>query len=254
MICKGCGINVDDGSAKCPYCGTVIANSFAAQNARQGAQSAVRVSASGVDVFEKSIRGIIEIEAECNNGRSAGSGFLISKNGYALTNTHVVVDEDNKPCKNIKVSLNGVTVKADVIEIGDNKGGNGNGIDLAVIMLSQLPAGSIPLQFEDSSKVRTGETVFAIGNSKGEGTCITRGIVSDRNREFYGKYYIMTDCAINPGNSGGPLLNESGKVIGVNTVVRVDPVMEQLGVTLMMDGMKYAIPSNDAAMFARRYL
>ena len=250
MKCKGCGMEVNSASGVCPYCGSAIAVAFTAQGAQSSAVQPARASADGVDVFDKSISGVLEVYTE----HGSGSGFLISKSGYALTNTHVIVDDKNRPCKKIVVSLNDVRVNAKIIEMGDDKGGSGNGIDLAVLKLEQIPAGATPLQFDDSSKVRNGETVYAIGNSRGDGTCITSGIVSDRMRQFGKKCYIMTDCAINPGNSGGPLLNAKGKVIGVNTQVRVDEKYASLGLTIMTDGMKYSIPSNAAEKFAEKYI
>lgn len=242
MRCNGCGMEFTDARGVCPYCGSVNQSGFEEQKSVKRSfelDSVVDARADGVGVFDKCIHGILEISTEI----SRGSGFLISSDGYALTNTHVVVNDKNKPCCNVSAILNNIKVRAEIIELGDEKGGWGRGIDLAIIKLSKVPAGATPLQFEDSSNVRNGETVFAIGNSKGEGTCITRGIVSDCNRKLYSEHYIMNDCAINPGNSGGPLLNENGKVIGINTCGRKDAT-----------GMEYAIPSNAAVEFAKKYL
>ncbi|MDE7454765.1 MAG: trypsin-like peptidase domain-containing protein [Clostridia bacterium] len=239
MLCKGCGLDVE--SRVCPYCGTTLIENKKNTCVDTGAL----LADSGEDVFDNTIAGILEITTSAG---SAGSGFLISRSGYALTNTHVVVDDRNKACARLSVKLNGERIVAKVILLGDNKGGNGNGIDLAIIKLDYVPASAIALTFDDSLSVRNGERVFAIGNSQGDGTCITNGIVSDKARVFYGKKYIMTDCAINPGNSGGPLLNSDGKVIGVNVMGR----LSRNGV--MADGMKYAIPSNEAKKFAEKYL
>lgn len=238
MICKGCGMNV--ASKVCPYCGTTLIE----QVKNSSVATSALISDGGEDVFDSTIAGVLEIETN----RSSGSGFLISRSGYALTNTHVVVDDKKKACSKLSVKINGAKIPAKVVLLGDDKGGEGNGIDLAIIKLDYVPAGAIALTLEDSQKVRNGERVFAIGNSQGDGTCITNGIVSDKSRLFFGKRYIMTDCAINPGNSGGPLLNADGKVIGVNVMVRLN----RSGV--MADGMKYAIPSNEAKRFAEKYL
>ncbi|MCM1367926.1 MAG: trypsin-like peptidase domain-containing protein [Roseburia sp.] len=246
MKCSGCGMEVQGGLDECPYCGNVLSGySGSTGNAVTASMQSVRAAANGADVFEKCINGVLEIQTEC----ASGSGFLISKNGYAVTNTHVVVDAECKPCKNVIARIRGTEVKAEIVELGNDK--HGSGIDLAVIKLSRVPAGATPLQLDDSSKVRNGETVFAIGNSHGEGTCITSGIVSDCARRLDKQLYIMTDCAINPGNSGGPLVNAKGKVIGVNTCVDGKWVM---GVLVMPAGMKYSITSNDVIKFARAYL
>lgn len=252
MKCTGCGMTIHpDNNGYCPYCGTPVPEAFAASHASK--ESASPTGADGSSVFEKSIGGVLEIYT---NAGSAGSGFLISKEGYAITNTHVIVDSKNKPCSRLIVNLNQNKINAEVVMMGDDKGGRGNGIDLAIIKLSQVPAGAVALRFADSEKVKNGETVYAIGNSEGEGTCITRGIVSDRMRMFCGKRYIMTDCAINPGNSGGPLLNIRGEVIGVNVLARrIDNgLFEKAGFSVSADGMKYSIPANEAKQFAAKYL
>ena len=225
---------------RCPYCGTPLAVN------EIGGKAAMQTGAEfgGEEVFDKNISGIIEIITDYG----VGSGFLISHEGYALTNTHVIVDAACKPFKTVGVRLNGRQIQASIIEVGDDKGGNGRGIDLAILKLSELPSGATPLTFDDSRKVRNGERVFAIGNSQGDGTCITGGIVSDANRVMCGKKYIMTDCAINPGNSGGPLLNAEGNVIGVNVSVRIDRRGN------LADGMKYAIPSHEVMKFAAKYI
>ncbi|MBD5101023.1 MAG: trypsin-like serine protease [Clostridiales bacterium] len=241
MRCNGCGMDAEPRNGKCPYCGTTL------QRIEIGNDRAKKVSieSGGEIVFEKNISGIMEVIT--NSG--VGSGFLISSKGYALTNTHVIVDMNEKPYKNVKVRLNDEIIQATVVEVGDKKGGFGKGIDLAILELNSLPAGATPLKFADSQNVRNGEKVFAIGNSRGDGTCITGGIVSDRNRQMKnGKNYIMTDCAINPGNSGGPLFNAEGDVIGINVSVRIDEKGN------LVDGMKYAIPSNDAIKFASKYI
>lgn len=240
MRCVGCGMDIGPTSKKCPYCGTL--NEGYEVGGKKLKQTAVDLG--GEIVYEKNIFGIMEIITN----KSVGSGFLFSSDGYALTNTHVIVDETFEPCKKVVVRLNDELIQASVVEVGDDKGGRGSGIDLAVLKLHSLPLDATPLRFVDSRKVRNGERVFAIGNSQGDGTCITGGIVSDTNRQMNGKNYIMTDCAINPGNSGGPLLNAEGDVIGVNVSVRIDRRGN------LADGMKYAIPSCDVIKFVDKYL
>ena len=240
MRCNGCGIDTEPVKGKCPYCGTILQkNEIEGNRAKK-----VSIDLGGEKVFEKNISGIMEIIT--NFG--VGSGFLISQDGYALTNTHVIVDDAFRPCKKVVVRLNDEMIQAVVVEVGDNQGGHGRGIDLAILKLQSLPIGATPLKFADSRKVRNGEKVFAIGNSRGDGTCITGGIVSDKNRQMNGKNYIMTDCAINSGNSGGPLFNAEGDVIGINVAAKIDERGN------LVDGMKYAIPSNDAIKFVDKYL
>ena len=143
--------------------------------------------------------------------RGKGSGFIVSKEGYILTNNHVVEDADK-----IKVTmLDGRTFDA-------KKVGQDPTFDLAVI---QIKAKDLPvLQLGDSSATEVGEQVVAIGNPHGFENTVTAGIISAKNRtlqapgiNFQG--FLQTDAAINPGNSGGPLIDLNGNVIGINTAI-----------------------------------
>lgn len=238
MICNNCGselkLTSNDGTTKvytCPCCGSVkeetapkVVSTPVSQNNR-----------SGEDVFEDNIGSIVEIYCDLGNGgMSSGSGYVISTNGKIITNTHVVTNSTTfKPISNIVVKIMGKKYPASVVSIGDNKGGSGNGVDLAIIKLNDMFVKTKPVTFS-SSGIRNGMKVYAIGNSLGQGTCITTGIVSDSSRVLGdGKTYIMTDCAINPGNSGGPLFNEDGEVVGsvVSSITSAE-------------GMNFAIPYN----------
>lgn len=141
---------------------------------------------------------------------SGGSGFLISPDGYIVTNNHVIKDSTQ-----ITVTLNDGREYTAVLKGADPR------TDLAVIKIeeAELPY----LTFGDSDSLKVGEWVVAAGNPFGlEGT-ITKGIVSAKGRQDLGiapyEDFIQTDAAINPGNSGGPLLNVRGEVIGVNTAI-----------------------------------
>ena len=142
--------------------------------------------------------------------RSLGSGFIISDEGYILTNNHVVGGADE-----IKVKLtDGREFKA-VVKGTDEK------LDLAVLKIEvkdHLPV----VQLGDSDAIEVGEWVMAIGNPFGLAQTVTAGIVSATGRVIgSGPYddFIQTDASINPGNSGGPLFNADGKVIGINTAI-----------------------------------
>ena len=143
--------------------------------------------------------------------RGKGSGFIVSKEGYILTNNHVVEDADK-----IKVTLlDGRTFDA-------KKVGQDPTFDLAVI---QIKAKDLPvLPLGDSGATEVGEQVVAIGNPHGFENTVTAGIISAKNRtlqapgiNFQG--FLQTDAAINPGNSGGPLIDLNGNVIGINTAI-----------------------------------
>jgi len=159
--------------------------------------------------------------------RSLGSGFLISADGYILTNNHVVEKAD---VVNVKLQKGEKTFKAKVI-------GTDPETDLALIKIDN--GGSLPyLKLGDSSKMRVGDWVVAIGNPFGLSHTVTAGIISAKGRIIgAGPYddFIQTDASINPGNSGGPLLNQAGDVIGINTAIVASG-----------QGIGFAIPSSIA--------
>lgn len=142
--------------------------------------------------------------------KSLGSGFIIDKRGFILTNNHVVEKTDK------------ITVKlADDAEFDAEIIGRDPKTDLALIRIkTERPLKPLPLG--DSDKLEVGDWVVAIGNPFGLGNTVTAGIVSAKYRRIgAGSYdnFIQTDASINPGNSGGPLLNTAGKVIGINSAI-----------------------------------
>lgn len=234
MECPVCGAKINPGDKLCRHCGNDELPNVQTLSAQKDLSAN---GMSGEDIFSDSIRGVLEIESHTQNAVSLGSGLLVSGNGYALTNAHVVT-ESGKKNTNIKAKLCGESIEAELVELGDNNSGHGNGIDLALLKLKRVPASARCLKFGNSGNVKNGETVYVIGNSKGEGTCITRGIVSDKLRKVGGRNLIMTDCAVNPGNSGGPMFNDQSEVIGVVVSGYVNA-----------EGMNFAIPSNSVKEF-----
>ncbi len=138
-----------------------------------------------------------------------GSGFVISGDGYIVTNNHVIEGADE-----ISVEFfSGQKLDAKLI-------GTDPKTDIALLKVDSKDA--LPyVSFGDSDKMRVGDWVMAMGNPLGQGFSVSAGIVSARNRELSGTYddFIQTDAAINRGNSGGPLFNMDGDVIGVNTAI-----------------------------------
>lgn len=138
-----------------------------------------------------------------------GSGFVISADGFIVTNNHVIEGADQ-----IEVEFySGDTLPAEVVGTDPNT-------DVALLKVESDEA--IPfVQFGNSDTARVGDWVLALGNPLGQGFSASSGIVSARNRELSGTYddYLQTDAAINRGNSGGPLFNLQGEVIGVNTAI-----------------------------------
>ena len=163
--------------------------------------------------FEEFFREFEDRRRGGNGGASRssalGSGFVISADGFIVTNNHVIEGADE-----IEVEFfSGERLAAEVI-------GTDKNTDIAVLKVeSEAPLPFV--SFGDSDTARVGDWVVAMGNPLGQGFSVSAGIVSARNRALSGIYddYIQTDAAINRGNSGGPLFNLNGEVVGVNTAI-----------------------------------
>ena len=196
----------------------------------------VEKNLSLVELFEKSEEGVVRIDVVKINsfreGNSVGSGFVFDLFGNIITNAHVIDNADN-----ITVTfLDGSQYNASIV-------GMDKFTDIAVINVEEKPDYLHPLEIGDSSTLKVGEPVAAIGNPFGLSGSMTSGIVSQIGRllpshdtGFSIPNVIQTDAAINPGNSGGPLLNMNGKVMGINTAI-------QSG-TGQSAGIGFAVPSN----------
>jgi len=161
--------------------------------------------------------------------RGQGSGFIISADGYILTNNHVVADADK-----IKVKL------TDGREFAAKRIGTDPGSDVALI---KIDAKKLPfLKLGDSDRISVGQPVAAVGNPLGLTSTFTTGVISAKGRNAVGllefEDFIQTDAAINRGNSGGPLVNLRGEVIGINSAI-----VSQTGGFM---GIGFAIPINIA--------
>jgi len=155
--------------------------------------------------------------------QSLGSGFVISEDGYIVTNNHVIEDADEIRAE----FFSGLTLTARLI-------GTDPATDIALLKVEHdepLPF----VSFGDSEAARVGDWVLAVGNPLGQGFSVSAGIVSARGRALQGNYddYIQTDAAINRGNSGGPLFNMAGEVIGVNTAI-LSPTGGSIGIGFAM--------------------
>jgi S1-C subfamily serine protease len=166
-----------------------------------------------------------------------GSGVIVSHEGHVVTNYHVIADQAK-----IRVKLpmeNGKPVKVfPATLIGEDRL-----LDIAVLKIEGDGETKFqPLKFGDSTQVRPGQNVFAIGNPFGLGETITRGIISavERSLSDTQKDLFQTDAAINPGNSGGPLVNLQGEIIGINSAI-FTPDRDKPG----FQGVGFSIPSND---------
>jgi serine protease Do len=162
-------------------------------------------------------------------GKSVGSGFLISADGYIVTNNHVV----DHPKKVVVTLKNGDDLDADIVGVDENT-------DLAVLKVKHK--GALPfVEFETSAPIRVGDWVVALGNPFGLGGTATAGIISASGRDIGGSYndFLQIDAPINRGNSGGPTFDLSGRVIGVNSQI-FSPSGGNVGIG-------FAIPAQTAA-------
>ncbi len=163
-----------------------------------------------------------------DNGRprrssALGSGFVISEDGYVVTNNHVIESADEI----IVEFFTGEELEAEVVGTDPNT-------DIALLKVeAEQPLPFV--KFADSDSARVGDWVLAVGNPLGQGFSVSVGVVSARNRALSGTYddYIQTDAAINRGNSGGPLFNMDGEVVGVNTAI-LSPSGGSIGIGFSM--------------------
>ena len=184
-----------------------------------------KASASVINISSKK-----NIETKLFDGRSPngqiGSGIIISDEGYIITNLHVI-----KRAKIIEVELDdGQVYPASLIGFDARS-------DLAVIKINAIEVLK-PIEVSNSSSVRIGDQVIAIGNAFGLGKTFTSGIISATGRDYGNPYLelIQTDAAINPGNSGGALINHKGNLIGMNTKI--------FSKTGSYAGIGFALPAN----------
>ena len=201
-----------------PYLYIDMSNSSDSSGISKAALSVVNIIASNTSSSETYQRRI--------NQPVVGSGIIISKDGYIVTNLHVINGQEK-----INVELDDGQIKLANIIGYDQRS------DLAVIKISDQEKLS-PIKLADSKTVRIGDNVIAIGNSFGLGKTFTSGIISATGRDYGNPYLelIQTDAAINPGNSGGALLNHRGNLIGMNTKI--------FSKTGSYTGIGFALPSN----------
>ena len=155
--------------------------------------------------------------------QALGSGFVISEDGYIVTNNHVIDRADE-----IRIEFfSGLELEAELI-------GTDPATDIALLKVDH--DGPLPfVPWGDAEAARVGDWVLAVGNPLGQGFSVSAGIISARGRALQGNYddYIQTDAAINRGNSGGPLFNLDGEVIGVNTAI-LSPTGGSIGIGFAM--------------------
>ncbi len=213
--------------------GWQIGRNSSAYGTGPGAPEAMSPQSTIEQVAARIRPSVVQINVQkADGGNTIGSGVIIDKRGYIVTNNHVVDGEAS-----IDVVLyNAHTSHAKLTGVDPLD-------DLAVIQITP-PKNIIAASIGDSSKLRVGQTVLAIGNPLGITQTVTRGIVSALGRtvsqgEATIVNAIQTDAAINPGNSGGALVDTDGKLIGIPTLVPIDPTFNTPA-----NGVGFAIPSN----------
>lgn len=204
-----------------------------------------------VDIYEKSNPGVVAIQVLTESGSGLGSGFVLDKEGHIITNYHVVEGETE-----LEVDFaTGFKTRGELVGIDTDS-------DLAIIKVDAPAEELHPLPLGDSSEIKVGQTVVAIGSPFRFNGTMTTGIVSSLGRtleslrqapggsNFSAGDIIQTDAAINPGNSGGPLLNLDGEVIGVNRAIRTfnftsdaEPLNSGIGFAIAINIVKRVAPS-----------
>lgn len=194
--------------------------------AGEEAEQANNAPLSATEIFRKNRKFVVEIQADFGLVSSRGTGIIIG-DGYILSNAHVVFDKksdrgvayaaDEILCKDASQNV----YQLDLIYADIKK-------DMVLLHSDELSADGVTFC---AKEVETGEKIYAIGNSKGQGICILDGIVSDSERIIGSDKFIMFSAPIVHGNSGGPVFNGNGEVIGIATLGREDAL-----------AMNYAIP------------
>ena len=184
-----------------------------------------------IKVYEAVSPCIVAIDADISEGISSGTGCVVNSNGLILTSKHVV-----EGFKDIKITLpDGKSYPGKIVT--DNMDDE----DSDFVLIKINPDRSLtPIKLGDSSSVKVGQKVLAIGNPFGFNQTLTTGIVSRVDKK---RNKIQTDAAINPGSSGGPLLNINGEVIGINqSIYNPDNNKSNIGIG-------FAVPINTAKKF-----
>lgn len=227
MRCPKCGSNVPEGKTKCPHCFAPISSDQPSRSFSVNPQSGYRANneaytpkKSSADIYEKNVSSVAIITVNiCDKNNNivssfTGSGCLVSKDGYIITNTHVVYDEEHDFVPStVEVQLDGRKYVGRVLRTHEPPGEHKILDDIALVKVDA----SFPtcLALADYNAVKPGDEVTAIGNALGWGINVTRGIVSDTHKYFYGEYVLASDVGINGGNSGGPLFNSKGEIIAI---------------------------------------
>jgi putative serine protease PepD len=222
--------------------GTTTTRVIEAPSAAVTPASATSGALTANAIYRRSKQSVVDIVATTQSGRAEGSGLVVDKQGDIVTNHHVV---DGASALEVRFA-DGTRASANVV-------GQDASSDLAVIKVAGVDSSKLqPLTLADSSKVQVGSGVIAIGSPYGLAGSLTVGVISALDRSIQAPNQatiggaIQTDAPINHGNSGGPLLDTSGRVIGVNSQIESDSGDNS--------GVGFAIPSNTVRRVVREIL
>jgi putative serine protease PepD len=228
---------------------TTVVEAAPSSGSRTVAGSTTTTSLTARQIYDRAKSSIAYITADVTqnapgpfggptSGVATGSGFVVSKSGYVVTNAHVV-----EGATSVKVKIgDGTTRTARIV-------GQDRSADIALLKVDPAGQTLTPLVFADSGAVQVGDQTYAIGNPYGLDRTLTTGVVSALQRQISAPngakidHVIQTDAALNPGNSGGPLLDSAGRVIGVNSQIESssNALTGQSGGNV---GIGFAVPSN----------
>jgi putative serine protease PepD len=203
---------------------------------------------SATQIYKQSSAGVVAIKAVTSDGEDEGTGIVLNDEGLILTNDHVVAGASS-----LSVAVHGSSSDTTTAKLVGEEANE----DLALIKVDPSGLGLKPLSLASTKNVQVGDSVYAIGNPYGLEETLTRGIVSALNRMISApdgakiSGAIQTDAALNPGNSGGPLLNDEGRVIGVNSQIASDAASVE-GSQPGSTGVGFAISSDTVAAAVKK--
>jgi putative serine protease PepD len=203
---------------------------------------------SATQIYKQSSAGVVAIKAVTSDGEDEGTGIVLNDEGLILTNDHVVAGATS-----LSVAVHGSSSDTATAKLVGEEANE----DLALIKVDPSGLGLKALSLASTKGVQVGDSVYAIGNPYGLEETLTRGIVSALNRTISAPdgakitSAIQTDAALNPGNSGGPLLNDEGKVIGVNSQIASDAASVE-GSQPGSTGVGFAISSDTVAQAVKK--
>jgi S1-C subfamily serine protease len=223
--------------------GNTGTNTAVSQSGTGSATTAPALTGNNIEAVREAViakvrPAVVQVNVSTSNGSALGSGVIIDRRGYIVTNNHVVDGSQG-----IEVVLyNGTRLQAQLV-------GTDPADDLAVLKITPPSSGLTVITLGDSSKLQVGQEVLAIGNPLGITQTVTNGIISALGRsvsEGQGgatiANAIQTDAPINPGNSGGALVDLQGNLVGIPTLSAIDPEFNTPA-----NGVGFAIPSNRVA-------